>query len=131
MFTLRIHADAQQDLRTIRAVWPEAWARIIAFLQDVKGSQDRLDRLTQHGYGRVGEDEFNVKRWEEQTWQHGRNLWRLRLAAIDELGLPYRIIYAFLPSEHEYVVLGVVDREFNYAHQHPISQRIIQAYNGL
>lgn len=123
---LFLHPDAERDLLSIRKESPTVFKQFVLLLEQLHGDSDLLDRLTQHGFGQQGIDEFSIQRWAEQ-WRKGHNLWRLRLWSIGN----YRLIYAFLPQEHEYHVLGIVPREFNYASDHILTQRIKRAYQNL
>ena len=64
-------------------------------------------------------------------WRKGRDLWRLKMWDLEKKGLRYRIIHAFIPSKQHYHVLAIAPREFDYDADHPISQRILHAYQAL
>ena len=132
MSELFIHHDAKQDLLALRSEpsTKVVAARIAALLQQLAGDDDLLDRLTQQGFGRRGIDAFNISQWFEQQRQ-GNNLWRLKNWDLEDKGLRYRIIYAFIPTKHHYHILGIVPREFNYEASHALTQRILRAYEEL
>ncbi len=130
MIALFLHNDAVSDLRDLKIIQPEAAARILALLQELKGNPDLLDRLTQHGYGSRNCSDFNVSKWLAH-WKRGRDLWRLKVWDLEDKGLRYRIIYAFVPQKKHHYILAIAPREFNYDTNHPISRRIIRAYEEL
>ena len=130
MIALCVHDDAVADLEALWASEPRAAARIAVLLEELEGDMDLLDRLTQHGYGVRGYDDFNVSKWLKY-WNTGRDLWRLKIWDLEEKGLKYRIIYAFVPRTHHYHVLAIAPRNFNYDTDHPISRRILRAYEEL
>lgn len=130
MFSLIIHDDASQDLRELRSTEPQAAGRILALLEQISGDQDLLDRLTDHDFGARSSQNFHVSKWQGQ-WLQGRDLWRLKVWDLEETGLRYRIVYAYLPRKRQYHVLAIAPREFDYDESHPIGQRILRAYQDL
>lgn len=128
-FSIFVHPDAESDLEGIFTDEPSTADRIVVLLDELEGSQNLLDRLSQAGYGSQSLG-FNVDCWKEQAYHKNRNLWRLKVW--DEyVLLGYRIIYAFIPLKNVYHVLGIVKRDFNYDAQHEISKRIFRAYEDL
>ena len=109
---------------------PRAAARLLALFEQLEGDPDLLDRLTQHGYGAHRSADFHVSKWFEQ-WNKGRDLWRLKVWDLEDKGLRYRVVYAFTPSKHHYHVLAIAPREFDYDASHPLSRRILRAYQEL
>lgn len=130
MFRLFVHDDAESDLEKLWDETPEAAARIGVLLQELEGNQDLLDRLTQHDFGNYRTAEFHVSKWLNQ-WNKGRDLWRLKVWDLEDKGLQYRVVYAFVPGKSQYHVLGIVSRDFDYDSSHPLSRRIIAAYQNL
>lgn len=129
-YSIAIHDDAQADLEEIWNSDADAAADIETFLEEAKLNQATLSNLTQNGYIQYGEWPYDVKEWGEAKRQR-YNLWRVRLLWLEGKASKFRIVYAFHPTEFRYYVLGVVDREFNYAIKHPISKRITAAYDAL
>jgi len=127
---LFIHKDAIADLSALRQKELKAAARIVALLEELKGNPDLLDRLTQHDYGAHQSADFHVSKWQAQ-WRQGRDLWRLKVWDLEDQGLRYRIVYAFIPQKQHYHILAIAPREFDYDSNHPISQRILRAYESL
>ena len=130
MPSLFVHDDATADLEDLGDTEPRAAARIIALLQELQTDEDLLDRLTQHDYGYSGTADFRVSKWLAQ-WNRGKDLWRLKIWDLEDKGLRYRIVYAFLPGKQQYHVLAIVPRDFNYDPNHPLSRRIVLAYDDL
>ena len=130
MYSIHVHSDARADLQRIRADDPETAATIVATLQELQGDQDLLDRLSQHGYRNYRQPDIDISKWVE-LWNSGDDIWRIRIFDLDGVLLPYRAIYAFLPQKSEYHVLAIVSRDFNYDRNHPISQRVLDAYESL
>ena len=127
---LFIHKDAIADLSALRQKELKAAARIVALLEELKGNPDLLDRLTQHDYGAHQSADFHVSKWQAQ-WRQGRDLWRLKVWDLEDQGLRYRIVYAFIPQKQHYHILAIAPREFDYDSNHPISPRILRAYESL
>ena len=130
MYYLFIHDDAKADLLAIREMDKPTAARFLVLLQELRNSQDLMDRLTQHDYGAYGTEDFHVTKWFEQ-WNKGNDLWRLKYWELEHGEQRYRVVYAFIPSLHHYHVLGVVPREFNYEPNHDLTKRILDAYKDL
>ena len=130
MLSLCVHDDAVADLEALWESEPRAAARIVALLEELDGNKDLLDRLTQHHYGVRSRADFNVSKWLEH-WNRGRDLWRLKIWDLEDKGLKYRIIYAFIPRTQCHHILAIAPRDFNYETSHPISQRILYAYENL
>ena len=129
-FTLLVHDDAKADLEQLWKDAPRAAARIAVLLQELQGSQDLLDRLTQHGFGDRSHAKFHISRWLEY-WRKGKNLWRLKDWNLENDGFRYRIIYTFVPSKMQYHILAIAPRDFNYVANHPITKRVLRACSDL
>lgn len=130
MITLFVHDDAKADLEALWTEKPKAAGRIVALLGELDGDPDLLDRLTQHDYGAGRSADFHVSKWQEH-WRKGRDLWRLKAWDLEDKQLRYRIVYAFIPMKQHYHILAIAPREFDYDTSHPISQRILRAYEEL
>ncbi|NMG16965.1 hypothetical protein [Aromatoleum bremense] len=130
MLRLFVHDDAEDDLEDLWDQEPEAAARLTVFLEELEGNEDLLDRLSQHDYGAHRGADFHVSKWLEQ-WKKGKDVWRLKVWDLEDKGMRYRIVYAFLPRKGQYHVLGIVPREFDYDPGHKISRRILAAYENL
>ena len=131
MIALFIHDDATADLRALLNSDPVAAGQILALLEQLEGDHDQLDRLTQQDYGSGHWEDFHVSMWQAQQ-RDGRNLWRLKLWDLEDKGLRYRVVYAFVPQKQHYHVVAITRRkDFNYEESDPISQRILRAYQEL
>jgi hypothetical protein len=131
LFALFVHDNAKADLKRLLKSEPKAAGRILALLEQLEADPDLLDRLTQHDYGAYGRADFHVSKWQEQ-WRKGRDLWRLKVWDLEDKGLRYRIVYAFIPGRKRYHVLAIVPRRgFNYEERDPVTQRIIRDYQDL
>jgi len=130
LFSLFIHDDAEYDLEKLWEEAPVAAARITVLLEELEGNQDLLDRLTQHDFGGYHTADFHVSKWIEQ-WKKGNDLWRLKVWSLEDQGLQHRVVYAFVPQKSRYHVVGIVSRDFNYDSSHPLTKRILVAYENL
>ncbi|MGD0959255.1 MAG: hypothetical protein ABSB19_05545 [Methylomonas sp.] len=130
MAMLFIHKDAEDDLEKIWSDHFESAARITVLLEEIKGNDDLLDRLTQHDFGSYGSADFHVSKWLDQ-WNRGNDLWRLKIWDLEHCNEKYRIVYAFIPTKKHYHVLGIVPREFNYDASNELTKRILDAYQNL
>lgn len=133
MIALFVHDDAQADLEALSVEKPKAAGRIVALLGELDADPDLLDRLTQHDYGAHRAAAFHVSKWQEhwRKGRKGRDLWRLKVWDLEEKRLRYRIVYAFIPSKQHYHILAIAPREFDYDPHHPISRRLLRAYEEL
>lgn len=125
-----MHDDATADLEALFKEKPKVAGRIVALLEELDADPDLLDRLTQHDYGAHREADFHVSRWQEH-WRSGRDLFRLKVWDLEDKRLRYRIVYAFIPSKQHYHILAIAPRKFNYDPLHPISRRLLRAYEEL
>lgn len=130
MLRLFIHNDAEDDLERLWDSEPVAAAQVAALLEELEGNTDLLDRLTQQDFGAYGLEDFHVSEWKEQQ-RKGRNLWRLKIWDLEDKGIRYRIVYAFMTRQQDYSVLGIVPRDFNYDASHELTRRIVAAYENL
>ncbi|MFK4075184.1 hypothetical protein ACI2KX_15870 [Ectopseudomonas khazarica] len=133
MFALSYSPGAQEDVRQLKSIDPNAAALVLATVQEIRGDQNLLDSLTIHEFeDRISKLDltYNVKHW----WEHfkrGRDLWRLRVIDDENLLTDYRIIYAYCIPESKYYILGVVPRSFNYDSNHTQTKRILAEYEEL
>jgi hypothetical protein len=109
---------------------PVTVGQILALLEQLEGDPDILDRLTQHDFGAYRTEDFHISKWY-QLWNQGNDIWRLKLWDLEDKGLRYRVIYAFMPRQQNYHILAIAPREFNYDPEHPITKRILRAYQDL
>lgn len=135
MYELIVGDDAADDLEQLLKTNRTAAVRVIALLENLQDDQDLMDRLTQEGYGGspwkpTRGAVINIGSWV-MAQRLGMNLWRMRDFELSRQGHEYRVIYAFNPTTHQYYVLAVVERAFNYDEQHPVTQRIFSAYRQL
>lgn len=135
MRKLILHTDALADLDHLWEIDPDSAAELEALLDEVRGSQDLMDRLTQHDFGAVPtrRNFFNTKMWVDQQKQDN-NLWRIKFWELEELGIQYRIIYAFFPVSKQHHVLGIMprkNRDFDYNRNDPRTIRMLKAYEEL
>lgn len=116
------------------ALWEndfDAAALIEAIFDELEADQSLLDSLTDHGFIRRDDPSYDVNKWVE-LWRRGINLWRLKPFDCDGRSLPYRVIYAYVPTKRRYVVLGIVPRDFDtYDSNNERGKRILAAYAEL
>lgn len=140
MYKLNIEHDAQNDLTLMLSKGGEdkKFASIIlAFLSQLKADQVLLGELLTHKFENK---KFNVSRFQS-IWRD-RDVWRLKtfewnLSQNNKTVIPYRIIYAYDSKCLTFRILAVAyrrhgdPRSYDYEHNHPITQRILNAYNEL
>lgn len=135
MFKLIIQKPATEDLRQMIEAGGKSkscGARILVFLQELKGRQDWLQELLTRKFQN---DEFNVDKYVE-FWDAGLDMWRAALFEYDfsrqrKWQMPYRILYAYDQACQTFRILGVVSRDFNYQSDHEFTQRIRRTYDEL
>ena len=130
VYSILIARVAIQDLDEIASVHPEASDTIWALLEEVKANQSLLDSLTSHDYGAYKTEAYHVSVWGTQHAQ-GRNLWRLKIWELEELGEQYRVVYCLDPRFSRYYVLGVFHRDFNYDESDPRTLRVLASYDRI
>ena len=99
-------------------------------LQELSADETLLEMLKAHDFGSDKRAGFQVSRWQEH-WRGGKDLWRLKFWELEDQGIPYRVIYALKRGTGNHYVLAIVSRDFNYDPEHPITQRILRAYDDL
>lgn len=130
MFQLIVHEDAKADLKQLAGHDSVSAARIVALLEEIEGDQDLLDCLTQHDFGHDRTAGFHVSKWN-QLWRAGADLWRLKAWDLEDKGIRYRVVYAYIPGKQRYYILGILPRSWNYEKTHPLTKRILSAYELL
>jgi len=130
MFSLTIHEDAENDLEDLKKFHPDVAVRILVYLQEVGRDQELLDSLTVYNYGANRTAKHHIDKWYS-LWKLGFDLWRLKIWEIEDIGSKYRIVYAYIRGQREYVVLGVAHRDWDYDEDHEFTKRVIDAYNNL
>jgi len=130
VYSLLVHNDAKLDLAELEAVNEEAVDIIVAVLQEISTDQRLLDGLTIHDFGARRAEKIEVKKWWE-FWKQGDDIWRLRVWGLEDIGAPYRIVYAYEPGRLRYHVLGIFHRDFDYNPSDPRTQRVKNAYDNL
>lgn len=133
MYRIAIDCDAQQDINRIRRDrHPNISQKLIAFLQEASASDVIQTHLLKHDEVGRYEDGINVQKWLSQHNQ-GNGLWRVKLHELEDVGIRYRIIYAYVPEYRAIFILGVVKRDdFDYDNDNnAINQRIRNAYQRI
>lgn len=125
-----IHDDAKADLLEILRADPVAGGRIAAVLEEFESDPGLLEILTDHDHCAYESADVHISKWLEQ-WNKGRDLWRMKIWALEHRNQRYRIIYAYVIRTRRYYVLAVANRDFDYDDDHPISRRILAAYEDL
>ena len=132
-YTFHTHRDAEDDLARIQQSNPNAWHYILVVFDEIERDERLSSRLLEPG-ARVEEPRtIDVKTWEAQ-WNDGRNLWRIRIFDLEDMGLgSYRIVYAPDHESRVYHILAIVERDkLNYDDpDDPLTQRICAAYAEL
>lgn len=134
MLKLSLHKDALKDLDDLWEQDPDTAADLEVFLEELSLSQDLMDRLTQHNFGSSRYIEpFHVAKWEDQQ-RRDNNLWRIKFWELENVGLQYRVVYAFFPQSKHHYVLGIMPRkgrDFDYKHEDLRTQRMLRTYGEL
>lgn len=130
VYRILIATAAKADLAAIGSGDPDSEAEIVALLQELKGSQTLLESLTVEDFGLARDASFNVDKWDQQQ-NKGRNLWRLKIWNLEDLGTRYRVIYAFDPRSGCYYILAVLHRDFDYDEKHPRVRQLLDSYDRL
>lgn len=123
-----LHRDEADDIGRLRRRQPRAVTRLLALLGEVSTTPDLVDRLTQAEFGADATGPFHVSRWVSQQRQ-GRNLWRLKVWDLEQIGIRYRVVYAFEAATGDIFILGVTPRrDFNYADD-AFTRRVTACYD--
>lgn len=132
-YSLRITPEAESDLDEL---WEDektadAAAEIEVFLEEARDDQNLLDLLTVHDFGsRPLKGRMHVSKWFEY-WNQGADLWRVKLWCLEDIGLKYRIVYAYERTKQTYHILAIVERDWDYDSAHPITNRILASYRSI
>lgn len=118
------------DLDDLAKSQPKLAGRLAVLLAEIGADASFIDVLTVHGFGSDEREPFDVSKWKDY-WKKGKDLWRLKFWELEHQGLPYRVVYALKRGAGDYHVLAIVSRDFNYDPNHPITRRILQAYDDL
>lgn len=129
-YSLKVHKDANADIEALWQSAPIAARAITALLEQAAVDQHLLESLTIKDFGAYESEPIHVDWWWLQ-YKAGRNLWRVKIWALETRGIQYRIIYAFDPRITRYFVLGVLPRSFNYAEKNDRARRLLDAYDKL
>lgn len=130
VYQVVIALAAKEDLAAIADDDPETEAEIAVLLQELKGNQQLLDALTIKDFGVTREASFHVDKWVEQQ-NKGRNLWRLKIWNLEDIGIRYRVIYALDPRVSRYYILAILHRDFDYDENHPRVCKLLDTYDRL
>ncbi len=123
-----LHRDATHDIGQLRRRQPGAVARLLAVLDEIATNPELVDRLTQADFGMYGTAPFHVSRWAGQQRQ-GRNLWRLKVWDLEQVGIHYRVVYAFEAATGDIYILGVTPRRHcNYTND-AFTRRVTACYD--
>ncbi|GHU01323.1 hypothetical protein FACS1894154_11240 [Betaproteobacteria bacterium] len=128
--SLKLHPDAEGDLDALFEEDEDAYAAIVAFIEEAQASQVMLERMTSAEYeDKIHTPGFDIKRWQA-LWRTVP-LWRIRLFGVPGKAASRRIVYTFHPGEGKFYILGVIPRDFDYEPSHPLSKRIIRACEDI
>ena len=126
MYKLVLHPSAEKiDLAELWKTAPVAASEIVAMLELIRDDQSLLDSLTDHDFGRNQSAAIHVSKWLE-FWNQNIDLWRLKIWALEKLGIQYRVVYFYELRERCYYVLAIVHRDFNYDPDNEITKRILR-----
>lgn len=125
---LRIHNDATQDLREIRAKDPEAFGKLFALIEQLRVDPQLADKLLDNGFGRDRTGAISVMKWVGVNRAERLPLWRLKFWDLERQGLRYRILYVYYWPERSFNILAIVERgALNYdCPDDPIRRRVTQ-----
>lgn len=140
MYTIAVHDDAKAHARVLLNSDPERIKQVLAFLQEVKGCPEVMERLFNEGY----EDEYIHVDAVSVLQRRRFNVFRMKLRGLDMfLGCPdewedtskwmkYRIFYAPDDKGRVVHVLAIVERtEDTYESNDPRIRRIQRSYEAL
>lgn len=129
MYKLNILPIVKEDIKAVSVNSKNASTKIIALLEQLNTDQELLGYLLEHNHGEPDKDLFNVSKWQAY-WQNGYDLWRLKLFNLENVGLRYRIIYAYALENgiQTFYILAIVHRDFDYDPTHEITKRLIHSY---
>jgi hypothetical protein len=125
--SLLVHNDAAQDLRALRDSDADAFAKLVALIQQLQKDAVLRSRLLDHGFAGTGDEPISIMKWLGAQKVERLPLWRLKFWDLERQGLLYRILYIYHWPDATFYVLAVVRREkFNYDDPNdPIRKRIV------
>lgn len=125
---IRVHNDATNDLVQIRAHDPVGFARLAAFVQQLRADSALVDKLLDHGHGSDRTGVISVMKWIGVQKVERLPVWRVKSWDLERQGLKYRLIYCYNWRDQSYNIMAIVPRNaIDYDDPtHPIRQRVTQ-----
>jgi hypothetical protein len=125
-------SGAQTDLLALRRSDPEAFAAVVAFLEEAAVDDELIQKFTTYGNVVINLSEVNVKRWVQASGIG--NLFRIRI--LNTPATVYRVIYGYDWRSGRIGILAVVHKDnFTYEITGQLADRIrddwFSATNGL
>jgi len=112
---------AKTDLRALRESNPDAFAAVMAFLEEAEADESLIDKFTTYGNVQIGESVINVKRWAAASVVG--NLLRIRI--LNTPATVYRIVYGYDWQTRRMGILAVVHKDdFDYEIKGELADRI-------
>jgi mRNA-degrading endonuclease RelE of RelBE toxin-antitoxin system len=101
---------------------PDAFAVVVAFLQEAEADEELIDKCTTSGNVAIGSHRVNVKAWVAAR-SADMNLFRFRV--LDTPATVYRIVYGYDWHTRRLGILAVVHKDdFDYGLSSDLADRI-------
>lgn len=128
-----VDRDAKADIMAIAERDPESAAELLVTLQEFEADPDAFEALSDE---RQASERVQSVGPVQSLLRQGYNLWRCRIYVLSDLGgeLPYRILYAVVPTQRMIRVLGIAHRseiDYDRPNRCPHLVRVARRYQDL
>ncbi|BDC37727.1 hypothetical protein [Paraburkholderia terrae] len=130
MLKLTFHADAAQELRALRTTDPDNYYSLVAILDEIRGDQRILAKLTEPGVWKIGSGKFDITKYSF-FWNSGFDVWRIKTIDFEQGVSPYRVLYAYDWKQQYFHVLAIMPRHHDYQNDKDLTERLLKAYREL
>jgi hypothetical protein len=119
---LDLLSGARQDLAALRPLNPDAYATVVAFLEEADADEELIDKCTSEGTVTIGPYRVGAKPWHAAR-RADDNLFRFRV--FDTPATVYRIVCGFDWRAQRIGILAVVHKDnFDYDISSGLANRI-------
>ncbi|UYO95008.1 type II toxin-antitoxin system RelE/ParE family toxin [Pollutimonas sp. M17] len=127
---LEFEKEAEDELDALYEADADSAALIDAVIEQLEDSPKLLESLCIEGSHLNRKPSFEVKRFQE-LWRNKYTIYFLKITPEDGPAIGYRVLYGHHPQKDIYHILAIMAREINYESDHPLIQRICNAYENL
>lgn len=134
-FKLQISVAAREDIDELCGEDEELYDTLWMYIKELSTDQVLLERLLEDRYGKLRRgDRFTHPIGVQQIGEFfrdtpPRDTWAWKFWDVENRGVKLRFVYMYLSRPRWFILLGVANRDWNYAASHPFSDRIRADYD--